>query len=226
MNFASIDISQFGTIISAIAALGTAAFGLVDATKAFKGGISNVGCGFIYDALRPYISALQTVSQTDPYAICKANWLNGMDKAEQKASARNLIRLGFKSETAADMADSVLPDSRELLVGIAQKIDSGETPTEPELTVLARFDAIIDARLDAAFERADQKYRNVSRVAAAGIAIVLAEIGAVSFNGTTDYQTLLLGLFVGIVAVPVAPLAKDLTSALSTATAAFKAIKR
>jgi hypothetical protein len=221
-----IEFGQFGAIISAIAALGTAAFGLVDGTKAFKGGISNVGYSFIRSALEPYEAALKTINEAEPYAIAKANWLNGMEKSEQKAIARNLIRLGFNSVTAPPMAKHVLPGDTERLSDIATKIQTGKTPTEAELAVLARFDAIIDARLDAAFERADQKYRNTSRVAAAAVSIVLAVIGAMMVYNSIDERVILLGMLVGVIAVPVAPIAKDLSSGISTAVATFKTIKK
>jgi hypothetical protein len=221
-----IALGQFGAILSAIAALGTAAFGLVDASKAFGGGISNVGYGFIASALYPYEAALRVINERDPYAVPKANWLNGMDKAEQKAIARNLIRLGFTFTTASAIAPFVLPDNAEALSTIALKMESGATPTEPELAILARFDAIIDARLDAAFERADQKYRNISRATAAATSVVLAVLGAMLVYGTVQWKIIFLGLIVGVIAVPIAPIAKDLSSGISTAIATFKTIKQ
>ncbi len=222
----SIDLGQFGTALSAVAALGTAAFGLVDVTKPFKGGISNVGYSFISSALQPFEPALRTINGEEPYAVVKANWLNGMGKTEQKAAARNLIRLGFNAQTTATIAGHVLPDNGELLIATARKIESGETPSEPELAVLARFDAIVDARLDAAFERAEQQFRNTSRVAAAAIAIVLSEVGAaVVIYPDFGLSHFILALLIGLVAVPVAPIAKDLSSAISKAAWAFKAVR-
>lgn len=221
-----IVFGQFGAIISAIAALGTAAFGIADATKMFNGGISNIGYDFIRSALQPYEVALRIINEDAPYAITNANWLNGMEKSEQKAIARNLIRLGFNSSTAPAIARSVLPNDVETLSKIAAKIEKGTAPTEAELAVLARFDAIIDARLDAAFERADQKYRNTSRVAAAGISVLLAIVGAMVVYNSIGWDVIALGLAIGIIAVPVAPVAKDLSSGISTAVATFKTIKK
>lgn len=222
----SIDLGQFGTALSAVAALGTASFGLVDATKPFNGGISNVGYHFISSALAPFEPALKTINAEQPYAVVKANWLNGMGKTEQKAAARNLIRLGFNARTAATISGHVLPNDGPLLAEIARKMESGETPGETELAVLARFDAIIDARLDAAFERAEQKFRNTSRVAAAAIAIILAELGAAVVATDFGLSHFALAFLIGLVAVPVAPIAKDLSSAISTAAGAFKAVRR
>jgi len=222
----SIDLGQFGTALSAVAALGTAAFGLVDVTKPFNGGISNVGYHFIESAFQPFEAALKTINAEEPYAVVKANWLNGMDKAEQKAAARNLIRLGFNAQTAAPIAGYVLPGDGDLLAAIARKIEIGETPNEAELAVLARFDAIIDARLDAVFERAEQQFRNTSRFVAAAIAIVLAEVGTAVVTEDFGSSHFILAFLIGLVAVPVAPIAKDLSSAISKAAWAFKAVRR
>lgn len=70
MAFAEADISE---IIAAIGALGTAAFALVDATKAYKGGVSNIGYSFITTAVAPYEAALRLVDASDPYATIRAS---------------------------------------------------------------------------------------------------------------------------------------------------------
>lgn len=222
----AMEWGDIGQIIAAVAALGTAAYGLVDTSKVFRGGISNVGYGFLRSALIPFKPALELVDKTDPYAAAKANWLNGMDKTEQKTMVKGLIRLGLTKETASTMVAAVPNIDGVALGDIAVKINAGQVLTETEITLLGRFEAVVDARLDAAFERADQKYRNTARVAAAVVAVVLAEVGAFQLFGTLDGGTGVKAFLVGLVAVPLAPIAKDLTSAISTAVAAFKVVKR
>lgn len=80
----------------------------------------------------------------------------------------------------------------------------------------------IEATLDAAFEAAEQQYRNVSRVLAGLVCVGLALVAQALMPGDQpgDY---LLAVTVGLLAVPLAPVAKDLTSALSTAMRALKA---
>ncbi|WP_394890517.1 hypothetical protein ACG873_03825 [Mesorhizobium sp. AaZ16] len=60
------DWDFIGKVIAATAALGTASFGLVDASKALRGGISNVGFGFIRKALQPFQAALKLIDDKDP----------------------------------------------------------------------------------------------------------------------------------------------------------------
>ncbi|WP_158665367.1 hypothetical protein [Sinorhizobium fredii] len=221
MNFTDLTVA-----LSSIAAIGTAAYGLVDTSKVFRGGISNVGFGFIEDALQPFKSALAFVNETEPFELAKANWLNGIDKADQKATVKGLIRLGMTSDTAETLAEATKIVEPQELKAVAAKVEKVEALSEAELALLARFDAVVDARMDAAFERADQKYRNSARGAAAVAAIVLAEIGAWTYYEKFDQSVFLIGLAVGLIAVPMAPIAKDLTSAISTSVAAFKAIRR
>jgi hypothetical protein len=221
INFTDVTI-----VVSSVAAIGTAAYGLVDTSKAIWGGISNLGFGFIKDALMPFERALKVVNETAPFELARANWLNGMDKADQKAAIKGLIRLGTTSETAGDLARAVKGISSDVLERVARKIENIEALDDSELAVLARFDAVVDARLDAAFERADQRYRNSARFAAAIIAVLLAEAGAWTVYGKFDQSIFLTGLFVGLIAVPMAPIAKDLTSAISTAVSSFKALRR
>lgn len=221
-----IDISTILTVIPAIAAIGTAAVGLVDATKSVAGGISNVGFPTIRQALEPFLAAIRVgLGDVDPVPLIKANWLNGLGKDDQKTAVRNMLRLSIIPGATDALAKAVPNIDKDTLASAAQKLASGETLTDAETSTLGRLDAVVDARMNAAFERADQQYRNIARVAAGALAIVLSELTAVIvYGGTID--ALSKALLVGIIAVPIAPIAKDITSAITTAANAFKAIKR
>jgi hypothetical protein len=219
-------LGDFGNTIAAIGALGTAAFGLVDATKVYRGGVSNVGFNFIRDAVAPYLPALQLVNPRDPYAVILANWLNGVAKPTQKATAKSLIRLGTTSATAPALAAAAPGVKPMALISAAAKLESGQPLTQDDIDILGRFDAILDAQMDTGFERADQKYRNFARVLAACIAIALALIGVWLIEGSNvKAPDFLMALFVGIISTPLAPIAKDLSSAIGTAVAALKGNK-
>jgi hypothetical protein len=215
-------------ILAATTAIGTAAYGLVDSSKAFKGGVSNIGYGFVEEALKPFRSALELVNKEAPFELAKANWINGMDVADQKIAIKGLIKLGIAPSTAADLAKATPGVNPGSLLAVSQKLERGEPLEEAELALLARFEGVIDARLDAAFERADQRYRNSARVIAAAVAVVISEIGAFSVveSGQDQLLIFLQAFGIGIVAAPLAPIAKDLTSAITAASASFKAITR
>jgi hypothetical protein len=216
------------SILAATTAIGTAAYGLVDSSKAFKGGVSNIGYGFVEQALEPFRPALELVNKDAPFELAKANWINGMNVADQKIAIKGLIKLGLAPSTAIRLAEAAPSVEAGALLKIAEKLASATSLEETELALLARFEGVIDARLDAAFEWADQRYRNSARVIAAAVAVVISEIGAFSMmSGETHDFTLFMKAFgIGIVAAPLAPIAKDLTTAITTASASFKAITR
>src|SRR5580704_2303177 len=163
------NMTSIANIVAAAGGLGTAAMGLVDTTKLFGGGPSNFGFGYIKDGLKPYLDALpadssaygrDTVVQT-----LRANWLNGVAKADQKAKAKSLIHLGLTQGNAADLAAAAGVDKTKL-ESLAQKVGAGIAPTQGEINVLGQFDVVLSAVLDAAYERGDQKYRNTCKLLA------------------------------------------------------------
>src|SRR5260370_14664139 len=97
-------------LIAAAGALGTAAFGLVDASKAFWGGMSNPGFGYIRKAVETLLATAggaTAFGRQEIMATLRANWLNGVPKATQKAAAKSLIHLMLTPQTAPAMAAAV-----------------------------------------------------------------------------------------------------------------------
>lgn len=219
------DYGSFSGILSSIAALGTAAFGLVDSTKVYRGGVSNIGFGFVKDVVSPYSAALALVNQTDPLASVRANWLNGMAKSDQKAAVKSLIRLGLTTQTVDQLAKAAPGIDAAALKAAAVKVDDGQALSEEDINVLGRFDAIVDAQMDAGFERADQQYRNAAKALAAVFAVILAVVGGAIIYTDYDAAHIAAAVLIGLVSVPLAPVSKDLASALGTAVAALKAAK-
>ena len=94
-----------------------------------------------------------------------------------------------------------------------------------------RLDAILAIEIDAAFERADQQYRNASKVLAGAMALLLSLAGGgflyLATPKASDYLTVYLPLSIlfGLAAVPLAPIAKDIASALKGGADALKPAK-
>lgn len=234
------NLSNIVNFLAAAGALGTAAFGLVDAFKAFGGGVSNAGFGYVRKAVAPLIgsggqSGPRPLGKADILATLRANWLNGVAKADQKATAKSLIRLCLTPDDAPRLAEAVGIDAVALKT-CAEHIRNGDTLTPQDFNILGRFDAIVSAILDEGYERADQQYRNSSKFVAALVAIVLATIGgAIIFSSRTppqalvDYFTsplLLICILVGAISTPLAPIAKDLSSSLAAAVKAVSTTMR
>jgi hypothetical protein len=218
-------------IIAAIAALGTAAFGIVDAAKPFWGGPSNFGFGHIKKALAPFDTALKDgIAEGVAWTTLKSNWLNGVALADQKAAAKALIRLSVSPATATVLANATKLNATTFAT-VAAKIRDGTPLVDQEVSLLGEFDAVVSAILDAGYERADQKYRNTAKFLAAIVAIVLAWIagdviytntGQTPADGYVNSNLFWLAFLVGLVAVPIAPVAKDLTTALVSAVSVLK----
>lgn len=219
-------ITRLVAIITAIGALGTAAFGLVDATKAFGGGVSNFGLRGILRVAGRFSAGLDGALAPPPEGraewqrVVRSHWINGRPRDEQKAIVKSLIRLGLTATSARELARAGHVSGDALAVA-AQKLDGGQPLADVDLNALGRLDASVEAQLDAAFDRADQLYRNVSRVCAGVFSVALAYLATWALG----WDRWALALVVGLLAVPLAPVAKDLASSLQAAAAAMRAAK-
>ena|SRR5581483_3700651 len=167
-------------LVTAVGGLGAAAYGLVDATKAFGGGVNHIGFHCIRKAVDDLTAPEEpgkALSQKQIVAALEANWMSGTDLVRQKEIAKSLIK-------------------------ITRHSDAGDP----------NFDLIVTAVLDEAYERASQQYRNWTRAMAALFAIALA-VASGRALGRNPVESVLIGL----VATPLAPIAKDLSTAISVA---------
>lgn len=220
--------------VLAIGALGTAATGLVDTTKAFAGGMSRVGFGYIRQLIARAVdrTGAQTgagLSKQDILSTLLANWMNGMETGAQKAIAKSFIKLHLNSTTATALAQETNVNPKTLAT-VAQKLtavdtqagsaSSGLTPQESD--AYGRFDLGLSALVDRAYERADQFYRNSCKALACFFAIVLAFLGNSQLgNPLPRWEVLIIGL----IATPLAPVAKDIANAIQTASDAISSVK-
>jgi len=228
-NILTGNLGNILNFLSAAAGLGTAAMGLVDSTKVFGGGPSNFGFGYIEKALAPFFvpapGGPTVFGRAEALRTLRANWLNGVAKADQKAKAKSLIHLGLTQGNAAALATAAGVDAAKL-TALAQKTANGTKVEPDEINVLGQFDAIVSAVLDAAYERGDQKYRNASKFLAMLVATLLGVIGGwVVYGSGMSGGQFALCLVVGLSATPLAPVAKDLATSLQAAVTAVRAVK-
>jgi hypothetical protein len=221
------DLKTLPQVITAIGGLGTAAFGLVDATKALGGGVNHFGFAAIKKtvmALTPG-QATNALSQKKILETLKANWFNGTDLASQKAIAKSLIKLNLNPNNAAALAAETGVDPA-VLTSVATKIAGGTSlSTTPvnESDVYARFDLIVTALLDETYQRSDNRFRNWTRLVAAIVAVALALVAGATLNPPIGWE---LSALIGLLATPLAPIAKDLSTALATAVNTLQLVKK
>jgi len=219
------SIDSLSQMIAAIAALGTAAYGLVDASKFLRGGVSNAGFKHIRTKLKPFEPALTTIMGNAAWDTIYANWVNGVSTPDQKAAAKGLIRLGLTEGNAGQLAAiaSLDPTVFQQTIG---KVQQGGNLEPTDLNILGQFDAFVSAMLDAAYERADQQYRNSAKAWAVLVAVILAVIGGgILHTGVNDYlfsKEFGAAILIGLISTPLAPIAKDLASALTSAVQALQ----
>jgi hypothetical protein len=211
----------------AVGALGSAATGLVDTTKVFAVGISHAGFGYIKQLIArtvPKASGTQPatgLTTDDILETLLANWMNGMDTGAQKAIARSFIKMHLNPATAAALAKeaNVDPDS---LISVAKKLASMDSLQTAEADTYGRFDVAISALVDRAYERGDQFYRNSCKALAALFSVALALAGDYSLSGVLPWWQ---AVVIGLIATPLAPVAKDIANAIQTASDAVGAVK-
>jgi len=204
-----IDLRQLPQIITAIGGLGTAAFGLVDASKVLGGlGPNHIGFGAIEKAVKsltPGPSA-NALSQVKIVATLEANWFNGTDLGSQKAIAKSLIKLNLSASSAPALA-AVTGVDPTVLTTIATKIAAGTPLISTESDVYARFDLILTALLDETYQRSDDTYRNWTRTIAGIVAVILALAGGFMLNGLKpggnfDWPNIGKSVLAGLLATP------------------------
>ncbi len=222
-------------VISAIGGLGTAAYGLVDAAKSAFGGINRAGLSHIQQVVSDLTpegagagGPINALPQAEILKTLEANWVNGVDLASQKAAAKSLIKLHLNATNAPAVAIQASIDPA-VLGAVASHQAAGTALSQTESDVFSRFDLIVTAMLDEAYQVSEQVYRNFTRTLAACVAVALAVAGSWSLVGTEHFwhsSDPVLALLVGLLATPLAPIAKDLSSALATAVNTMQLVKK
>ncbi|MBU4433997.1 MAG: hypothetical protein PSX79_13635 [bacterium] len=244
-------MENIDTVIALIAAtggLGLAAMSLVDAFKAVPGGgVSRIGFNHIRKVLRLFDDVLARAAGPEWETVVLSHWINGRARGEQIGVIRSLVRLGLNPDTAGQLA-SIGNVAAPALSAAAEKLVKGDALGEAEINLIGRVEAAVEARLDAAFDLADQSYRNASRVLAGLIAVALAVFAWAMMKSSMAPNGLLpadcvgsalncaqaarpfpeigIAVLIGLLAVPIAPIAKDLVSALTAASKAVQIARR
>jgi hypothetical protein len=226
-------VNRVPALITAVGALGTAAYGLVDTLKAVPftgGGLSVRGMGYIKKTLTPFLPATSigsdgsVLSRESVFQTLQSNWINGMASTDQQAIAKSLIKLRMDVKNTACFATLTGVDG-DLLKSVVGKMVNGTALEKNETDAYGRFDLVLSTIINQAYERADQEYRNTAKLAAVPISVALAVCAAWMIAGTFDGAHITAAVVIGVVATPLAPIAKDLSSALQAGVKTMQAWK-
>jgi hypothetical protein len=133
-----------------------------------------------------------------------------MAASDQKSIAKALVKLNLTTDTANELA-KVTGVNEAILADIAKKLSTKETLTDEQTDVYGRFDLSLSALLDQAYQRGDQRYRNSAKLLAVAVSLLLSLAGTETVLGSGNVR---LAILVGLLATPLAPIAKDLASAI------------
>jgi hypothetical protein len=203
--------------IAAAGALGTASFGIVEALKWTPLGAA--GFGQIDSYLGPELNAsLRIAYGPEVEKLLRAQYRqDSQTQATIAKSLRQGIRIGLTSGNAEGIAGFLGTVEPQALKQAATKVLQCAALTDADRAAIGRFELAADARIESALSRAQDVYLGSIRGAASLCAIALAELTALILG-----SDLLLGLLVGLVAVPLAPIANDVVAALQAATKAMR----
>jgi hypothetical protein len=209
---------HLGDLVLAAGALGTAAFGIVEGLKRWRF-LGEAGFAVIIRVLGPIVDTLKAAYGPDVETLLRAQYRGSQD--EFARILRQGARIGLTRDNAAAVAATLAIVDAGLLQQAAAAVDAGQELPANLRNVLGRYELAVDARIDAALTLAQAHYAAAARIGASMVAIVIAL--TVGFFYTTEPRERGLALLVGLAAVPLAPIAKDVVSALKATVDALRA---
>jgi len=241
MTFSADQIPVF---IAAVGALGVAAFGAVEAIgktlfvfpipgTQHTAGLPYVGFGKVRALAVKVAPALKAAYGADYEKTLLLQYRAGRGGGKGPETIRQGVRLGLPF-LGQDEAAKVISDiwgmpqaSADLLAAalIQSPAVGAAAPSEAALqaaqALAARFATALDTRVQAAFDSAEEVYETRAQFWAAMVALGLSLGYEAIQPGAETLESWVLPVIVGLVAVPLAPAAKDLSSSMSDALSAL-----
>jgi hypothetical protein len=207
-------------------------------------GLPYVGFSAVQDFMHVFAPALKAAYGLDYQKIVLGQYRNGRGSGDAPGTIRQGVRMGLALLSPTELSDMIAQTwglSRESSTALAEAIsarnaalaESAEPVSDARTEgLMASFVTALDARLDAAFSLAEERYLSAARTWAAVTSVVLVlalnYIALYSKTGDGADEPALpweVALFIGVVAVPLAPISKDLAKAISEAVGAFRSFK-
>jgi len=208
-------MENLGTIVLAVGALGTASFGIVEGLK--WTGIGVLGFTRIRGLLGSAVmEAVRIAFGPDYEQLLRAHYRTSRVSGALPTALRQGARIGLTPDTAAALATSVGVVEPAALREVATALSDGQELTEQQRNVLGRYELALDGRIDAALTLANSAFTGYMRVIASAVSIVIALAVGASLG-----QDVMISLIVGLAAVPVSPVAKDIAKGLTAAAQAL-----
>jgi hypothetical protein len=222
-------VDRISEWIVAVAGVGTAAMGLVQAMKGLsigRFGLGLVGLGKIERHLGPAaVAALEVAyGRGAGRELLEGAWQDGAARLAE--TLRNGMRMAIFADEQREpvrlLIESLGHDANSVLEAVRALRAAGEG--EPSLgselgrkrELVARVEASIDARVAAAVAAGQHFYAASMQLAAMSVALVGCVLVAVVPADDALRPSMFTAVIVGLLAVPIAPLAKDLLALLNS----------
>lgn len=206
-------MENLGTVILAVGALGTAAMGIVEALKWTPLGF--VGFGGLMQLLGALKEALAVAYGSDYVRLVRAQYRG--DEQDLARVLRQGVRVGLTESNATSLGRFLGSIDTETLQKAVRIAETGGELTAEERNVIGRFELAADLRIDAGLSLARHRYTSATRVTASIVAVGIAIAVAQFLEVRTIHA-----IIVGLAAVPVAPIAKDVVTAIQSAATALR----
>lgn len=204
---------HLGDLVLATGAVGVAAMGVAEGAKTLW--LPPVGFSKLLKEIDWARSALKISYGDDYLEMIESLFRNNRRKGDLPRILRQGVRIGMNNETAVSMAKVVGGVAGDSFVKVANKVNEGQKLEPDEQNILGRFEVAADARIDGAFALAERAYINGIHLRAF-IASFILSFGA-AYGLGADSGGYLIASIVGITAVPIAPIAKDMAKGLQSA---------
>lgn len=195
--------------------------------------------------LDPLLPALKIAYGSDVIELLRAQYRGGRVSGDLPRTLRQGVRIGFgmmpmtdiasvaielgiKEEIATRAAEAIDRARRQRAQAEQSKSESDSAAslqpamTDEQRSAMARLETMIDARIDAALALAETQYIAQTKLLAMLVSLVIS-FGVGASGGMLVADKWGWCLIVGLAAVPLAPVAKDLSTALQEAVKALKA---
>lgn len=215
---------QLGTIILASGGLGIAAYGVIDGAKLARR-IGLIGYRHVTTQLGPIMEAVRRAYGRHTDRLLEAQYRGGRGQGELPRTLRQGYRIGLTAlaeNAIVGIANSVGVASSDAIVGAAEKLRAGGVLESSEREALSRFEVAVDARIEAALCLAETDYVAGVKLLAGALAVAIALIVGWLISVDIGSDWFLKALLVGLIAVPIAPVAKDLATAVGEAARALR----
>lgn len=213
----SITITTLSSAIAAAGALGTASFGIVEGLKWTALGTAGFSCIGEYLG-HDLVGCLRVAYGPDFERLLKAQYRQ--DSHTQAVIAKSLrqgVRIGLTTANAENVARFLGTVAPAALKQAAAAVEAADNLNDTDRAAIGRFELAADARIASALSRAQDAYLGWVRGTASACAIALGIVTALILKSDP-----VDGVIVGIVAVPLAPIANDVVAALQAATKAMR----